>query len=100
MERRFTSGDAEAAKPGVKEALADKIAMTIIFQAHLQILVSPTARSDEAGVSYRIGCGNGIRLGNYHIRDKPIVMVQLGWPNHTEVNSGRTAPFAKGGPVC
>ena len=23
-------------------------------------------------------------------------MVQLGWPNHTEVNSGRTAPFAKG----
>ena len=23
-------------------------------------------------------------------------MVQLGWPNHTEVNSGRTAPFAEG----
>ena len=28
--------------------------------------------------------------------DKPIVMVQLGWPNHTEVKSGRTDPFVKG----
>ena len=28
--------------------------------------------------------------------DKPIVMVQLGWPNHTEVNSGRTEPFVEG----
>lgn len=27
---------------------------------------------------------------------KPIVMVQLGWPNHTEVSSGRTNPFAEG----
>jgi hypothetical protein len=28
--------------------------------------------------------------------NKPIVMVQLGWPNHTEVKSGRTDPFVKG----
>ena len=28
--------------------------------------------------------------------DKPIVMVELGWPNHTEVKSGRTDPWVKG----
>jgi hypothetical protein len=28
--------------------------------------------------------------------DKPIVMVHPGWPNHTEVGSGRTDPFAEG----
>jgi len=28
--------------------------------------------------------------------DKPIVMAQLGWPNHTEVKSGRTDPFVEG----
>ena len=28
--------------------------------------------------------------------DEPIVMVQLGWPNHTEVKSGRTDPFVAG----
>ncbi len=28
--------------------------------------------------------------------DKPIVMVELGWPNHTEVKSGRTDPWVAG----
>ena len=28
--------------------------------------------------------------------NKPIVMVELGWPNHTEVKSGRTDPFVQG----
>ena len=28
--------------------------------------------------------------------DKPIVMVELGWPNHTEVKSGRTDPWVEG----
>ena len=28
--------------------------------------------------------------------NKPIVMVELGWPNHAEVKSGRTDPFVKG----
>jgi hypothetical protein len=28
--------------------------------------------------------------------DKPVVMVQLGWPDHTEVKSGRHDPFVEG----
>lgn len=86
--------DAEAAKPGVKEALADKIAMTSFFSPLADTGI-PTARSDEAGVSYQMGVEMAKAWKSSH-PDKPIVMVQLGWPNHTEVNSGRTAPFVKG----
>lgn len=55
----------------------------------------PTARSDEPGISYEMGRQMALAWKLHH-PNKPIVMVQLGWPNHTEVNSGRTAPFAKG----
>jgi ABC-type sugar transport system substrate-binding protein len=86
--------DAEAATPGVKEALSEKIAMTSFFSP-LGDTGIPTARSDEAGISFEMGqqMAHAWKLSH---PDKPIVMVQLGWPNHTEVNSGRTAPFAKG----
>jgi ABC-type sugar transport system substrate-binding protein len=86
--------DAEAAKPGVQEALADKIAMTSFFSPLADTGI-PTARSDEAGTSFAMGAEMA-KAWNLHHPNKPIVMVQLGWPNHTEVNSGRTAPFAKG----
>jgi ABC-type sugar transport system substrate-binding protein len=86
--------DAEAAKPGVQDALADKIAMTSFFSP-LGDTGIPTARSDEAGVSYEMGRQMAVQWKLAHPK-KPIVMVQLGWPNHTEVNSGRTAPFAQG----
>ena len=86
--------DAEAAKPGVKEALGEKIAMTSFFSPLADTGI-PTARSDEAAVSFEMGKEMATAWKKAH-PNKPIVMVQLGWPNHTEVNSGRTAPFAKG----
>jgi len=86
--------DGEAATPGVKEALGENIAMTSFFSPITDTGI-PTARSDEAGVSFDMGAQMAKAWKEAH-PDKPIVMVQLGWPNHTEVNSGRTNPFAKG----
>jgi ABC-type sugar transport system substrate-binding protein len=86
--------DAEAATPGVKEALDEGIIMTSFFSPITDTGI-PTARSDEAGVSFEMGKQMAQAWKEAH-PDKPIVMVQLGWPNHTEVNSGRTAPFVEG----
>ncbi len=86
--------DAEAAAPGVREALEEGIVMTSFFSPITDTGI-PTARSDEAGVSFDMGAQMAKAWKEAH-PDKPIVMVQLGWPNHTEVNSGRTTPFAEG----
>jgi ABC-type sugar transport system substrate-binding protein len=86
--------DAEAATPGVNDALAEGIVMTSFFSPIADTGI-PTARSDEAGVSFEMGKQMATAWKEAH-PDKPIVMVQLGWPNHTEVNSGRTAPFVEG----
>jgi len=86
--------DAEAAAPGVREALEEGVVMTSFFSP-LSDTGIPTARSDEAGVSFEMGAEMATAWKTEH-PNTPIVMVQLGWPNHTEVNSGRTAPFAAG----
>jgi ABC-type sugar transport system substrate-binding protein len=86
--------DAEAATPGVNDALGEGIIMTSFFSPITDTGI-PTARSDEAGVSFEMGAEMAKAWTEAH-PDTPIVMVQLGWPNHTEVNSGRTAPFAEG----
>ena len=86
--------DGEAAKPGVLAALKKNIVMTAFFSPIADTGI-PTARSDEAKVSFEMGAQMAKQWKAAH-PDKPIVMVQLGWPNHTEVNSGRTAPFVKG----
>lgn len=86
--------DAEAAVPGIRDALDEGIAMTSFFNPIADTGI-PTARSDEAGVSFEMGKQMAEAWKAAH-PDKPIVMVQLGWPNHTEVNSGRTVPFAEG----
>lgn len=86
--------DGEAATPGVQEALSEKIAMTSFFSPITDTGI-PIARSDEATVSFEMGAQMAKEWKKAH-PDKPIVMVQLGWPNHTEVNSGRTNPFAEG----
>ena len=86
--------DAEAATPGVNDALKEGIVMTSFFSPIMDTGI-PTARSDEAGVSFEMGKQMATAWKDAH-PDTPIVMVQLGWPNHTEVNSGRTAPFAEG----
>lgn len=86
--------DAEAATPGVNDALGEGIVMTSFFSPLADTGI-PTARSDEAGVSFDMGAQMATAWKEAH-PDTPIVMVQLGWPNHTEVNSGRTNPFAEG----
>jgi len=86
--------DNEAATPGVLDAIKKGIIMTSFFSP-LGNTGIPTARSDEAGVSFEMGKQMATQWKKA-FPNKPIVMVQLGWPNHTEVQSGRTAPFAKG----
>jgi ABC-type sugar transport system substrate-binding protein len=86
--------DAEAAKPGVLDALDKGIIMTSFFSP-LSDTGIPVARSDEAGVSFAMGAEMATQWKAAH-PDKPIVMAQLGWPNHTEVKSGRTDPFVQG----
>jgi ABC-type sugar transport system substrate-binding protein len=86
--------DAEAAKPGVMAALKKGIVMTSFFSP-LSDTGIPTARSDEAGTGFAMGVEMA-KQWKAAFPGKPIVMVQLGWPNHTEVKSGRTDPFVKG----
>jgi ABC-type sugar transport system substrate-binding protein len=86
--------DAEAATPGVNDAIDQGIVMTSFFSPITDTGI-PTARSDEAAVSFEMGAQMAKAWKEAH-PDKPIVMVQLGWPNHTEVNSGRTKPFVEG----
>jgi ABC-type sugar transport system substrate-binding protein len=86
--------DYPTAKPAVQEELAKGIILTSFFSP-LGDSGIPTARSDEAGVSFAMGAEMAKQWKAAH-PDKPIVMVQLGWPNHTEVKSGRTDPFVKG----
>ncbi len=54
----------------------------------------PTARSDEAGISFAMGVEMATQWKAAH-PDKPIVMVELGWPNHVEVKSGHTDPGSR-----
>ncbi len=90
--------DQEAARPGVLEALDNGIIMTAFFSPCVGPDWDsgiPTARSDEPGTSYAMGVEMA-KQWKKAFPNKPIVMVQLGWPNHTEVKSGRTDPFVKG----
>ena len=86
--------DAEAATPGVLAALNKGIIMTSFFSP-LGTTGIPTARSDEKGVAFAMGAEMA-KQWKAAFPSKPIVMVQLGWPNHTEVKSGRTDPFVQG----
>jgi ABC-type sugar transport system substrate-binding protein len=84
----------EAATPGVLAALEQGIAVTSFFSP-LGDTGIPTYRSDEAGGSFKMGADAAKKWLEAN-PDKPIVTVQLGWPDHTEVKSGRTDPFVKG----
>jgi len=86
--------DAEAAKPGVLEAIDRGIKIANFFNPFPEIDM-PAIRNDEAGVSYDMG-KQMAEIWMEHNPDTPIVFVQLGWPNHTEVKSGRTDPFVEG----
>jgi ABC-type sugar transport system substrate-binding protein len=86
--------DYESVKPAVLEELEKGIILTSFFSP-LGDSGIPTARSDEAGISFAMGAEMA-KQWKAAQPDKPIVMVQLGWPNHTEVKSGRTDPFVQG----
>ena len=86
--------DYETVKPAVQEALSKGIIMTSFFSP-LGDSGIPVARSDEAGISFAMGAEMAKKWKEAH-PDKPIVMAELGWPNHTEVKSGRTDPWVKG----
>jgi ABC-type sugar transport system substrate-binding protein len=86
--------DYETVKPAIQEALAKGIIMTSFFSP-LGDSGLPVARSDEAGISFAMGAEMAKQWKETY-PDKPIVMAELGWPNHTEVKSGRTDPWVKG----
>jgi len=86
--------DYDAVKPAVLEELGKGIALTSFFSP-LGDSGIPVARSDEKGISFAMGAEMATQWKTAH-PDKPIVIVELGWPNHTEVKSGRTDPWVKG----
>jgi ABC-type sugar transport system substrate-binding protein len=86
--------DQEAAIPGVQDAIDRGIKISNFFSPFPEINM-PAVRNDEAGVSFEMGKLMAEKWIETH-PDKPIVFVQLGWPNHTEVISGRTDPFVAG----
>lgn len=86
--------DDEAAIPGIKACLEAGVTMASFFGPFIGTGI-PVVRSDEAGISEAMGKEMATQW-KAAFPDKPIVMVQLGWPNHTEVKSGRTDPFVQG----
>ena len=86
--------DPDSNKPGVLAALKKGIVLTSFFSP-LGDTGIPVARNDEKGISFAMGAEMAKQWKAAH-PDKPIVMVELGWPNHVEVKSGRTDPFVTG----
>jgi len=86
--------DDEAALPGIKACLEAGVTMASFFGPFVGTGI-PVVRSDEAGVAFAMGVEMATQWKAAN-PDKPIVMVELGWPNHTQVKSGRTDPFVKG----
>lgn len=86
--------DYDAGKPGVLEAIDKGVFITNFFSPYPGIDM-PVMRNDEAAVSYEMG-KKAAEQWKKDNPNKPIVMVQLGWPDHPEVKSGRTDPFVKG----
>ena len=86
--------DYDAVRPAVLEAIDKGVILTSFFSP-LGDSGIPVARSDEKGISFEMGAEMAKQWKAAH-PDKPIVMVELGWPNHVEVKSGRTDPWVEG----
>jgi ABC-type sugar transport system substrate-binding protein len=84
----------EAVAPLVQNAIDAGVAVTTFFSP-LGDTGIPVFRSDEAGGSFAMGASAATQWVAA-FPDKPVVTVQLGWPDHTEVRSGRTDPFVAG----
>jgi ABC-type sugar transport system substrate-binding protein len=86
--------DGEAATPGVQAALKKNIVMTSFFGPVAKTGI-PVARSDEKAISFAMGAEMATQWKAAQ-PSKPIVMVEIGWPDNAEVKTGRTDPFVKG----
>ncbi len=86
--------DPDSNKPGVLAALEKGIIMTSFFSPLADTGI-PVARSDEKGVSFAMGAEMA-KQWKAAYPNKPIVMVELGWPTNAQVISGRTDPFVAG----
>ena len=86
--------DVEAARPGIQDALDAGVIVSTFFTPQSDPAV-PVVRSDEPGTSFAMGVEAATQWKKAN-PDIPIVMVQVGWPNHTEVKSGRHDPFVEG----
>ena len=84
----------DAVAPLVMTAIDSGVAMMTFFSPLADTGI-PVFRSDEAGGSFAMGASAAEQWVAAH-PDKPVVTVQLGWPDHTEVKSGRTDPFVAG----
>ena len=90
--------DPEAGKPGILDAIDKGATINMFFSPLVVGGVDegiPTVRHDEPGASFEMGKQMAEQWKAAH-PDTPIVMVQLGWPDHVEVKSGRTDPFVEG----
>ena len=84
----------EAVAPLVMNAIDAGVAVTTFFSPLADTGI-PVFRSDEAGGSFDMGASAATQWVMAH-PDLPVVTVQFGWPDHTEVKSGRTDPFVAG----
>jgi len=83
----------ESAKPGLEEALERGIVLASFYdQMPVDI---PIVRPGEPETSFEMGKIAAKQWMKAH-PGKPIVMVQLGWPDNEVVSAGRTVPFVKG----
>lgn len=86
--------DDDAALAAINECLEKKVTMASFFGPFKGTGI-PAVRNDEAGISKKMGVEMATAWKAAH-PDKPIVMVELGWPDNNEVITGRTNPFVEG----
>ena len=83
----------DSARPGLEEAIKKGIILSCYFDK-MPINI-PVVRPGEAEVSFNMGKIAAEQWMKAH-PGKPVVMVQLGWPDNEAVAEGRTIPFVKG----
>jgi len=84
----------ESIRPTALEALEDGMVITTYFD-EIPDLPVPHIMPGEAEISYQMGQIAAEQWMKAH-PDKPVVFVQIGWPDHEGVTMGRTDPFYEG----
>lgn len=84
----------ESIKAAAQEALKNGMIISTYFEKIPDVNI-PLVLPGEAAVSEEMGKIAAEQWKKAH-PDKPIVFVQIGWPDNEVVKTGRTDPFAKG----